>query len=89
MREYAEDTVFRSLVSSTTIFSSRRRTLFLFHTSDKLPSPMLIVDNTKEVWENVRDALETIQPKKIAVNVWLLTTPSKTIVAQAYTMIGR
>ena len=30
---------------------------------------MLIIDNTKQVWADVRDALETIQPKKIAVNV--------------------
>ena len=69
MREYAEDTVFRSLVSSTTIFSAQRRSLFLFHTSDKIPNPMRIVDNTMQVWEDLRNALETIQPRKIAVNV--------------------
>lgn len=69
MREYAEDTAFRSLVSSTTTFSARRRTLFLFHTDDSLPSPLHLVDNKGTIWDDLAERLEKVDPQKIAVNV--------------------
>lgn len=69
MREYAEDTAFRSLVSSTTTFSARRRTLFLFHTHPEVESPLYLIDNTEDLWHTLNKTLERIDPKKIAVNV--------------------
>ncbi|KAG8878302.1 hypothetical protein FRB98_006280 [Tulasnella sp. 332] len=72
-REYAEDTVFRSLISSTTQFSARRRTIYLFHTKDVvktgLANPTIWIDNTPAIWGNLSDALDTINPGKIAVNI--------------------
>ena len=73
MREYAEDTAFRSLVSSTTTFSARRRTLYLFHTHPDVPSPLHLIDNMPSMWDTVLDTLEKIDPKRIAVNVRLST----------------
>lgn len=67
MREYAEDTVFRSLVSSTTTFSARRRSLFLF-TSDGSP-PLYLVDNTAALWETLNTTLIERDPARIAINV--------------------
>ena len=69
MREYAEDTAFRSLVSSTTTFSARRRTLFMFHTHPDVPSPLHLVDNKATLWETLHETLEKVNPRKIAVNV--------------------
>lgn len=69
MREYAEDTAFRSLVSSTTTFSARRRTLFLFHTHPEVENPLYLIDNTEDLWHALNKTLERIDPKKIAVNV--------------------
>jgi hypothetical protein len=69
MREYAEDTVFRSLVSTTTTFSARRRTLFLFHTHPNITSPIHLVDNKPEIWDELNRVLDAIQPERIAVNV--------------------
>ncbi|KAK4689404.1 hypothetical protein P7C73_g695, partial [Tremellales sp. Uapishka_1] len=68
-REYAEDTVFRSLHSSTTTFSARRRTLFMFHTHPDVPSPLHLIDNTPELWRTLHEVLERVNPKRIAVNV--------------------
>lgn len=69
MREYAEDTVFRALVSSTTKFSARRRTLYLFHTHPDVPSPLELIDNTPQIWDEVAKVLEQVDPQRIAVNV--------------------
>lgn len=69
MREYAEDTAFRSLVSSTTTFSARRRTLFMFHTHPDVPSPLHLVDNKATLWETLHETLEKVNPRKIAVNI--------------------
>nr|XP_031857323.1 uncharacterized protein CI109_007271 [Kwoniella shandongensis]KAA5524395.1 hypothetical protein CI109_007271 [Kwoniella shandongensis] len=68
-REYAEDTVFRSLHSSTTTFSARRRTLFLFHTNPDVPSPLLLIDNQQTLWDTLLATLDKVDPKKIAVNI--------------------
>lgn len=69
MREYAEDTVFRALVPTTTTFSARRRTMFLFHTNPEIPNPYLWVDNKPGIWDDLNNALDQIKPGKIAVNV--------------------
>lgn len=71
MREYAEDTAFRALVSSTTTFSARRRTLFFFHTNKEVENPLRIVDNTEELWAKLNETLTKVDPKKIAINVRL------------------
>jgi hypothetical protein len=68
-REYAEDTTFRALTSSAGVFSARRRTLWLFHTSPALPSPLKWVDNTPALWAALNDSLTTIDPNRIAVNI--------------------
>ena len=67
-REYAEDTVFRSLVSSTTTMSARRRTLYLFHVDSNEPV-LHLIDNTQAVWDVVNETLFQLDPKKIAINV--------------------
>ncbi|KAL7422645.1 hypothetical protein Q5752_001936 [Cryptotrichosporon argae] len=69
MREYAEDTAFTALVSSTTTFSARRRTLYLFHTSAAAPSPLVVVDNTDDLWGTLNATLFAVDPAKIAVDV--------------------
>ncbi|ORY35910.1 hypothetical protein BCR39DRAFT_513004 [Naematelia encephala] len=69
MREYAEDTAFRALVSSTTTFSARRRTLFMFHTDPSVPSPFHYVELKEELWEALNETLHKVDPKKIAVNI--------------------
>lgn len=71
MREYAEDTAFRSLVSSTTTFSARRRTLFMFHTNPNVESPFHYVELLPVLWEELNATLHKIDPKKIAINVHL------------------
>lgn len=75
MREYAEDTAFRSLVSSTTTFSARRRTLFMFHTHPNIESPLYLIDNKETLWHTLNTTLERVDPKKIAINV----SPSLTL----------
>jgi hypothetical protein len=72
-REYAEDTVFKSLVSSTTTFSARRRTVYLFHsrnvTSTGVANPTVWIDNTAAVWDSLNATLTKINPNKIAINI--------------------
>ena len=69
-REYAEDTVFWSLKPAQA-FSARRRTitLFLANTSHNAPLSHTWIDNTPDVWTNLRKVLEEQDPKSIAVNV--------------------
>lgn len=68
-KEYAEDTTFRALTSSASVFSARRRTLWLFHTSPALPSPLKWIDNTPALWVALNDSLTAINPRRIAVNI--------------------
>ncbi len=67
--------MFRSLVSSTTTFSARRRTVHLFHAGNAtelgIASPTVWIDNTPAVWDELDTALAKLDPKKIAVNVRL------------------
>ena len=69
MREYAEDTAFRSLVSSTTQFHGRRRTLFMFHTHPNVTNPLHIISLKDDLWQGLRETLEQVNPESIAVNV--------------------
>lgn len=69
MREYAEDTAFRALVPTTTVFSARRRSVFLFHTHPTIESPLYLIDNTEGIWDTLNAALSEIDPQKIAIDV--------------------
>lgn len=69
-REYAEDTVFWSLKDATQ-FSARRRTtqLFLANATGSAQSAYSWIDNTPELWSNLREVLESQNLATIAVNV--------------------
>ncbi|EJD53954.1 xaa-Pro aminopeptidase family enzyme [Auricularia subglabra TFB-10046 SS5] len=71
-REYAEDTVFWSFAPATT-FSARRRTLTLFHTNTSSlagkPNPLTWIDNTPQVWSELRDTLAAFDPQTIGLNI--------------------
>jgi hypothetical protein len=67
-KEYAEDTAFWSLKSAEA-FSARRRTttLFLANSSTSKDS-YTWVDISQNLWDELRDVLDTENPKAIAVN---------------------
>lgn len=68
-REYAEDTVFWSLKSSTQ-FSARRRTLSLYLANATAgPAAYTWIDNTPTVWDELRAVLSAEDPASIAVNI--------------------
>ncbi|CAL1701328.1 unnamed protein product [Somion occarium] len=71
-REYAEDTIWWSIKDALE-FASHRRTVLLFHTTSSSlsgqPNPLRWVDNTGDVWPELRQILEDYNPKRIAVNV--------------------
>ncbi len=68
-REYAEETVFWSLKQGAQ-FSARRRTTFLFlsPTADGSPTSYAWIDNTPQVWEELRAVLDKHNPGRIAVD---------------------
>ncbi|KAK3321983.1 hypothetical protein B0H66DRAFT_514270 [Apodospora peruviana] len=68
-REYAEETVFWSLKSAQQ-FSARRRTtiLFLANASHGNPTTYSWIDNTPEVWAELREVLSKEKPASIAVD---------------------
>lgn len=70
-REYAEDTVFWSIKDARQ-FSARRRTVVLFHTNTSTlasrPNPIIWIDNTGDVWPELRSILEDFDPARIALN---------------------
>ncbi|TVY36115.1 hypothetical protein LOCC1_G006074 [Lachnellula occidentalis] len=68
-KEYAEDTVFWSLKSATQ-FSARRRTvdLFLANAIGDASFAYNWIDNTPEVWSELRSVLEAHNVSSIAVN---------------------
>jgi hypothetical protein len=75
MREYGEDTLFRSINPYTTTFSARRRTAYLFYSSPPSvssgipPSPLILIDNNStRLFDTVKETLELLDPKRIAVN---------------------
>lgn len=70
-REYAEETVFWSL---TRAFSARRRTTLLFFAPSAddadaaLPTSYTFIDNTPQVWDDIRGLFARHNPSRIAVN---------------------
>ncbi|KAJ3556725.1 hypothetical protein NM688_g1864 [Phlebia brevispora] len=70
-REHAEDTIWWSIKDATE-FAPHRRTVVLFHTNSSSltghPNPIRWVDNTGQVWPELRAILRTYQPDRIAVN---------------------
>ena len=68
-KEYAEDTVFWSLKSSTQ-FSARRRTVTLYLANSTVGVPSHIwIDNTPAVWTSLLSVLEAEDPATIAINM--------------------
>ncbi|KAI0321941.1 hypothetical protein OF83DRAFT_1050268 [Amylostereum chailletii] len=73
-REYAEDTVWFSLKNALS-FAPHRRTVMLLHRNASIatpsllrPNPMTWVDNTGDVWPELRAMLEELNPTRIALN---------------------
>lgn len=71
-REYAEDTIWWSIKNATE-YAPHRRTVLLFHTNSSSlsgrPNPLEWVDNTGQVWDELRGILESYNPRKIVINV--------------------
>ncbi|KZT29243.1 hypothetical protein NEOLEDRAFT_1145031 [Neolentinus lepideus HHB14362 ss-1] len=71
MREHAEDPVWWSIKNATQ-FAAHRRTVLLFHTNTSYlagrPNPLVWVDNTGQVWDDLRFILMQYQSKRIALN---------------------
>lgn len=71
-REYAEDTIWWSIKPATD-FSAHRRTVVLLHTNSSslagAPNPLQWIDNTGDVWPELRSTLEAYDPKRIMVNI--------------------
>lgn len=71
-REHAEDTIWWSIKTATD-FAAHRRTVVLFHanTSSLMgrPNPMIWIDNTGDVWTELRETLSAYEPEKIVVNI--------------------
>ena len=78
-REHAEDTVWWSIKSATE-FAAHRRTVVLFHTYNNIsstvsgetiliPNPLTWIDNTGEVWHELRSNLTLLNPQRIAINI--------------------
>ena len=70
-REHAEDTVWWS-VKDAKEYAPHRRTVLLFHTNTSSltgrPNPMRWVDNTGDVWPQLRTIFESYRPARIALN---------------------
>lgn len=70
-REHAEDPIWWSIKSATD-FAAHRRTVVLFHTNTSslagAPNPMLWIDNTGDVWPELRALLNAFDPARIVVN---------------------
>ena len=71
-REHAEDTIWWSIKSATE-FAAHRRTVVLFHSNTSSlagqPNPLSWIDNTGDVWPELRGILNDFNPQRIAVNV--------------------
>lgn len=71
-REHAEDPIWWSIKSATD-FAAHRRTVVLFHTNTSslagAPNPMLWIDNTGDVWPELRALLAAFDPARIVVNI--------------------
>ncbi|OCH94331.1 hypothetical protein OBBRIDRAFT_770092 [Obba rivulosa] len=71
-REYAEDTIWWSIKDATE-YAPHRRTVVLFHRNTSSlagqPNPLRWVDNTGQLWPELRETLEGYDPARIALNV--------------------
>ncbi|KAF9054941.1 hypothetical protein BDZ89DRAFT_1106870 [Hymenopellis radicata] len=71
-REHAEDTLWWSIKNATD-YDVHRRTVLLFHTNSSSlagrPNPLIWIDNTGQVWPELRQQLEKYTPERIAINV--------------------
>ncbi|EPQ59127.1 hypothetical protein GLOTRDRAFT_33917 [Gloeophyllum trabeum ATCC 11539] len=71
MREHNEDPLWWSLKNATQ-FAPHRRTVLLFHTNTSSlaghPNPLVWVDNTGAVWDELRWILVQYAPQRIALN---------------------
>lgn len=60
-------------IKPATTFAARRRTVYLFHDESKTlsgkPNPLLWIDNTPQVWTDLRNVLELYDPSTIALNI--------------------
>ncbi|EJF62397.1 hypothetical protein DICSQDRAFT_58784 [Dichomitus squalens LYAD-421 SS1] len=70
-REYAEDTLWWS-VKDATEYAPHRRTVLLFHTNTSSlagrSNPIRWVDNTGDVWPELRTIFDSYRPQRIALN---------------------
>ncbi|KAF9452420.1 putative lipoprotein [Macrolepiota fuliginosa MF-IS2] len=70
-REHAEDTIWWS-IKNATAFDSHRRTVVLFHTNSStttgLSNPIVWVDNTDQVWPELRSTFEEHDFSRIVLN---------------------
>ncbi|KAF9058061.1 hypothetical protein BJ165DRAFT_1521378 [Panaeolus papilionaceus] len=70
-REHAEDTIWWSIKNATD-FDAHRRTVLLFHRDQPslagASNPLKWVDNTGQVWPELRKMLECADPQRIAIN---------------------
>ncbi|TFK43663.1 hypothetical protein BDQ12DRAFT_596951 [Crucibulum laeve] len=70
-REHAEDTIWWSTKHATD-YDAHRRTVVLFHANKSSlaghVNPLMWVDNTGQVWPELRATLESYNPKRILLN---------------------
>lgn len=70
-REHAEDTMWWSIKNATD-FGAHRRTVLMFHRNtaslEGRPNPLIWVDNTGDVWPELRRTLKAYNPAKIVLN---------------------
>lgn len=70
-REHAEDTIWWSIKNATD-FGAHRRTVLMFHRNttslEGRLNPLIWVDNTGDVWPELRSTLEAYNPAKIVLN---------------------
>ncbi|OZJ06158.1 hypothetical protein BZG36_01062 [Bifiguratus adelaidae] len=67
-REYGEDTVFWSLKMAET-FAARRRTIYIFERTNGTYRHHIFLDNTAQIWKDVRSVVEKADPRSIVLNI--------------------
>ncbi|KAF9464889.1 peptidase M24, structural domain-containing protein [Collybia nuda] len=70
-REHAEDTIWWSIKNATD-FGAHRRTILMFHRNTASlkgqPNPLIWIDNTGDVWPELRSILKAYDPNTIVLN---------------------
>lgn len=67
-REYGEDNVFWAIKSATQ-FAARRRTTTVFYDDGFSLTRRDLVDNTDNIWNNLRNLVEQYDPENIVLNI--------------------